>query len=92
MDGVANTLLDVARSNESPQALNLVHPRPVPFESIISSVGNALVEEGVTQSALSIIPFNEWFARLDAAAAGASDEDIKVIVSLFAFPSDISCS
>jgi hypothetical protein len=66
---VAQILLDVAFSTEDRiPALNVVHPRPVPWTSIISAINDALVQEGVLKELLAIVEFAEWFEMLEIRA------------------------
>jgi thioester reductase-like protein len=66
---VAQILLDVAFSTEDRiPALNVVHPRPVPWTSIISAINDALVQEGVLKELLAIVEFSEWFEMLEIRA------------------------
>lgn len=82
MDGVAGTILDVALGSVSPPTINVVHPRPNTFDNIISAVGDALVSEKITTEKLPLIPIQEWFSLLETQATGATDDDIKTIVSM----------
>ncbi|KAF8955032.1 acetyl-CoA synthetase-like protein [Flammula alnicola] len=82
MDGVAQSIIDVALSSESPAALNIVHPRPVAFNSLASAINDGLVSEGVVSSKLPIVPVQEWFSLLESRATGAKDEDIKQIPAI----------
>ena len=67
---VAQILLDVAFSTEdwTQPALNVVHPRPVPWTSIISAINDALVQEGVLKERLAMVEFSEWFELLEIRA------------------------
>jgi thioester reductase-like protein len=83
MHAVAQTILDIAWSaNPSPQALNVVHPRPVPWNSVVSSINEALVEEGITEAKIPIVDFQDWFAKLEAHASNASEEVLKDIPAI----------
>jgi len=82
MHGVAQAIVDIALSTSaSPSALNLVHPRPVPFNNLVSSINDALVKEGVIPSALPVLTFQEWFALLEGRAAAHNDADLEDVVS-----------
>jgi len=66
---VAQILLDVAFSTEDRiPALNVVHPRPVTWTSIISAINDALIQEGVLKELLAIVEFSEWFELLETRA------------------------
>ena len=70
MHAVARTLFDVALSTETSTrpALNIVHPRPVAWDSVISAVNDALVKEDVVKGRLPVVEFSKWFERLESKA------------------------
>lgn len=83
MHAVSQTLLDIAFLVQSPPpALNIVHPRPVSWNYIISSISQALVQEGVTPTKLPFDDFQSWFFQLESRSADASEKDIQELVSL----------
>jgi len=59
-------------------ALNVVHPRPVAWDYVMSAVNESLIEEGVLQRPLPLIKFSEWFDLLQA--LGPSTTNIKEVV------------
>ncbi|KAJ7443002.1 putative aminoadipate reductase [Mycena latifolia] len=71
-EAVARTIVDAALCTERPPfALNLVHPRPVSWDTIISNMARIANRK--------LIPFAEWVRQLEARAARATPEDIKNI-------------
>lgn len=80
MDSVAQSIIDVAQSQDSPRVLNIVHPRPIAFNDLIASVNNSLSAEGVISNPLPALPIQEWFSLLEARAAAPTDADIKEVV------------
>ncbi|KAH7928011.1 putative aminoadipate reductase [Leucogyrophana mollusca] len=85
---VSNAILDVAFSQEQPPiAINLVHPRPVEWTAVMKPVGDALLRKAVSSEAVPLVPFKEWFARLEARAQDTSEENIRRIpaIKLLAF-------
>jgi len=79
MEAVAQAILDVGFTRKSPPgALNIVHPQPIPWVSMISSISSALSAELNTE-ALPLIPFKEWVARLEEKSKTAKDDDLKKI-------------
>ncbi|KAF8956587.1 acetyl-CoA synthetase-like protein [Flammula alnicola] len=68
MDAVSKTILDVAWSAESPAAVNVVHPRPVPWNHVFSSVNEAIVQEGISAAKLQTVDFQTWVEHLEAHA------------------------
>ncbi|EGO20261.1 hypothetical protein SERLADRAFT_477663 [Serpula lacrymans var. lacrymans S7.9] len=77
---VSDAIIDVAFSKAKPQiALNLVHPRPVEWASLMKPVGEALVRKNLITAPLPLVPFYEWFAKVEEIAAKASGEELKTI-------------
>ncbi len=79
MHTVAQTLLDVTFSSTeagAQRALNVVHPRPLSWDSIIEAVNEALVKEGVVVVArLEVVQFSKRFEMLEARASESSGTD-----------------
>ncbi|KDR79170.1 hypothetical protein GALMADRAFT_1363110 [Galerina marginata CBS 339.88] len=83
MDAVAQTILDVAWSADpSPAALNVVHPQPVSWDTVISSISEALVQEGVTPTKLPVVDFKTWFAQLETYSSNPSEEVLREIPAI----------
>ena len=82
---MSQTILDVAWSAESPAALNVVHPRPVTWNSVISSIKEAIVQEGVASTHLPVVDFQTWFSKLENHAKDPSPETLHNIVSGYTF-------
>lgn len=81
-DAVAQAILDVVFvSQPPPAALNLVHPNPVEWNSIISNIRNAL--EATLALDLTLVPFHDWFLQLALRSENASSKDLASIVSCF---------
>jgi hypothetical protein len=81
-DTVSQAILDVAFGQERPErALNLVHPRPVPWHNIMEAASERLVKNRVTSTRLGLVSVEEWFSKLWNASAGADDQTLKHIVS-----------
>ncbi|KAJ7496484.1 putative aminoadipate reductase, partial [Mycena latifolia] len=69
---VARTIVDAALGVERPPfAINLVHPRPVPWDTIMSSM--ACIAQR------SLIPFADWVRQLETRSTRATAEDIENI-------------
>jgi hypothetical protein len=82
MDGVAQALLDIAltTSHNPDQALNIVHPHPVTFDTIMANINEAMVSAGIIKSPLNIIPQTQWSQLLESRALNAASSDIERIV------------
>ncbi|KAJ7705888.1 male sterility protein-domain-containing protein [Mycena olivaceomarginata] len=71
-EAVSRCIVDVALSAEKPPfAINLVHPRPIPWDFVMSAMA-ATVQ-------LPLIPFPDWVGQLQARSAKATAEDIAKI-------------
>ncbi|KAF9223042.1 putative aminoadipate reductase [Gyrodon lividus] len=75
---VAASVLDVAFTiKASPPALNIVNPRVAPWSDVMSSVRDAILKQkSLGSEGLSMVPFKDWFARLEKKAKDASSEDL----------------
>lgn len=69
-DAVSKSILDVAFAREQPPfALNLVHPRPVAWNDVITAVANALIKQKKLENKpLRVVPFHGWFSLLERRA------------------------
>ncbi|KAJ6594686.1 acetyl-CoA synthetase-like protein [Mycena capillaripes] len=71
---VSRTIVDAAMTTVKPPfAANLVHPRPVSWDFIMSTMASAVQ--------LPLIPFTDWVQQLEVHSARATAEDIEKIVS-----------
>ena len=91
MDAVSQAILDVAWSAQSPPALNVVHPRPVSWNAIMTNINDAIVEEGIKDSRLPTVTFGAWVKELENHATGASSETMKNIVRTPSFEDLDTC-
>ncbi|EPQ52234.1 acetyl-CoA synthetase-like protein [Gloeophyllum trabeum ATCC 11539] len=84
-DVVAQAVLDATLAKEGPpSALNILHPRPVPWSLIISGISSALakiVDDGSNEP-LPIVSFRQWVTLLEAKARDATEKDMKAIPAL----------
>jgi hypothetical protein len=46
-------------------------------------VADAIFEHKITSNLLPLIPFSEWFEKLESSAKDGSEENVKRIVSAF---------
>ncbi|TFK53343.1 putative aminoadipate reductase [Heliocybe sulcata] len=86
---VAQAVLDAAFAGERPPStLNVLHPRPVSWSSIMEDVRTALMEivdQGKSEP-LPLVPFKQWIALLEKKAAGATEGDIKAMPAIKLLP------
>ncbi|KAJ7633420.1 acetyl-CoA synthetase-like protein [Mycena polygramma] len=69
---VSRTIVDAAlRVEKPPFAVNLVHPRPVSWDRIMSSMADTVQ--------LPLIPFADWVQQLELRSAHATAKDIEDI-------------
>ncbi|KAJ7214255.1 acetyl-CoA synthetase-like protein [Mycena haematopus] len=79
-EAVSRTIVDAALSADKPPfAVNLVHPRPVSWDFIISTMADT--------AQLPLVPFADWVQQLQDRSAKATAEDIEKIpgIKLLAF-------
>ncbi|KAK0201032.1 putative aminoadipate reductase [Desarmillaria ectypa] len=76
VQSVAQIILDIAFNSEAEPVINLVHPKPVPWASIVTQVQHALKED------IPVKPASEWFEILESRSQTASSEDIQRIPAL----------
>ncbi|RDB20216.1 Non-canonical non-ribosomal peptide synthetase FUB8 [Hypsizygus marmoreus] len=80
-DAVAKSIIDVALADEAaPIALNLVHPRPVEWNSVIINIKVAVKD--VLNKELSLVSFHDWFASLRDRAVNATAQDITLVPAI----------
>ncbi|KAF5371510.1 hypothetical protein D9615_009619 [Tricholomella constricta] len=78
MDAVAAVIVDVALGSVIPPvALNVVHPRPVEWKQVITSIQVAIKD--VLGRDLEVVPFSEWLSAVEARAGNATAETLDII-------------
>ncbi|KAJ3715279.1 hypothetical protein DFJ43DRAFT_1007325 [Lentinula guzmanii] len=77
MDAVCNALLDVGFSLEpAPMAVNVVHPKSVPWTSVIDDIRATLIEEKhLSSDALPLVPYHDWVAAVEKYADNSKEAD-----------------
>ncbi|KAJ6457255.1 putative aminoadipate reductase [Mycena sanguinolenta] len=66
---ISRAIVDVALKPEMPPfAVNLVHPRPIPWDLVMSTMAST--------AQLPLIPFTDWVQQLQDRSSGATAEDI----------------
>ncbi|KAJ7622628.1 putative aminoadipate reductase [Mycena polygramma] len=74
-EAVSQALVDAALSTEKPPfAVNLVHPRPIPWDRVMQAVAN--------DAQLPLIPFPDWIQQLQVRSAAATAEDFETVPGL----------
>ncbi|KII87501.1 hypothetical protein PLICRDRAFT_257848 [Plicaturopsis crispa FD-325 SS-3] len=78
---VCQAIVDIVFAEAHPPlALNLVHPRPVSWRTLMTALQEALARE--TQKLLTLVPFAQWFAIVKARAEHATEQDLQSIPSI----------
>ncbi|KAL4260475.1 Adenylate-forming Reductase [Pleurotus pulmonarius] len=89
IDSVAQVILDIASSpfNHLPSVVNIAHPRPVPWTSVLTAIQQSLLDNTRGAIVLPLIPLQEWFELLRTHAVGADEETASQIpaVKLLSF-------
>ncbi|KAJ7609797.1 hypothetical protein DFH06DRAFT_1246824, partial [Mycena polygramma] len=74
-EAVSQTIVDAALSMEKPPfAINLVHPRPVPWDTVMAAVA--------AEAQLPMVPFPDWVQQVRGRSVGATIDDIGKIPSI----------
>ncbi|KIJ18039.1 hypothetical protein PAXINDRAFT_97557 [Paxillus involutus ATCC 200175] len=80
---VSDAILDVAfAQDEPPIAVNLVHPRPVEWVSLMKPINIALYQKNLTPELLPLVPFDQWVASLEKCAADTSEDNIRRVPAI----------
>jgi hypothetical protein len=78
---VSNAILDVAFAKQEPLiAVNLVHPRPIAWKTLMRPISGAIFKRKITGTPLPLVPFSEWLGKLESSAKGASKETMERVV------------
>ena len=76
MDAVSNCIMELIFHNKRlPPVLNVVHPRPTKWNTVIKLIGDALLLQKKLSSPLDFFSFQEWFYILEAHAKAANQEN-----------------
>ncbi|KAF7347151.1 Acetyl-CoA synthetase-like protein [Mycena venus] len=74
-EAVSRAIVDAALSAEKPPfAINLVHPRPVPWNSLMSAMASTV--------RLPLVPFADWVQQLQDRSSRATAEDMEKMPGL----------
>ncbi|KAG6906942.1 putative NRPS-like protein biosynthetic cluster [Tephrocybe rancida] len=80
LPSATGAILDVAFFPDvPPEALNLVHPRPIRWNDVIDALKRTLEQGGAS---LRVSPFQEWFALLEKRSKNSNDADIKAMPAI----------
>ena len=81
MNKTAPVVLDAVFSTNSPPAvLNVVHPRPVTWHTMMSNLAASL-SDATSSRKFKLVPFLDWIAQLEKLSLTLSVEEAKDIVS-----------
>ena len=78
-DAITDTLFN---TDVPPLALNVVHPRPAKWTSIMSAIREAVKEviKVAGDAYLPLVPFSQWFGQLEDAAQTANEMTLQNMV------------
>ncbi|KIK55529.1 hypothetical protein GYMLUDRAFT_837603 [Collybiopsis luxurians FD-317 M1] len=78
MDAIAEAILDVAFAKDyAPLAINLVHPHPVSWTSVMEAIRQSLISyKQLSSESLQLVPFQTWVSTLQKHAASASADKV----------------
>ncbi|KAE9382787.1 NAD(P)-binding protein, partial [Gymnopus androsaceus JB14] len=81
MDAVCGALLDVGFNRESvPIAVNVVHPKPVSWTSVVENIRSALIQEKhLSSPSLPLVPYHEWVDAVEQHARNPTEKDTQNI-------------
>ncbi|KIK57240.1 hypothetical protein GYMLUDRAFT_229544 [Collybiopsis luxurians FD-317 M1] len=84
MDAVSDALLDIGFGTEQPpMAVNVVHPRPVSWTSLVQKLRKILMrEKQLAADALRVVPYKQWAAKVEDFAKSPSEEDLKNVPAI----------
>ncbi|KAF5362791.1 hypothetical protein D9757_011015 [Collybiopsis confluens] len=76
MDAVTQALLDYAfLEGPAPIAVNILHPRPSSWTSVMTNIKQALIDEKkLSSDALPLISIHEWVSEIEKHASNPSDD------------------
>ncbi|KZP33045.1 acetyl-CoA synthetase-like protein [Athelia psychrophila] len=80
---VSQVILEVAFAAEAPSiALNVVHPKPVAWSTVMQPISEALHKANLTTKVLPLIPFKQWFEMLEQRERGADEKDMSRVPAI----------
>ncbi|KAF8915678.1 hypothetical protein CPB85DRAFT_1432701 [Mucidula mucida] len=60
VDPDANSIIDIVFLDVTVPLVNLLHPNPTSWDSVLDAIAEQLYSQGVTQEKLPRVPFSEW--------------------------------
>jgi hypothetical protein len=83
-DDVSQAIVDVALAEKKPvPALNLRHPHPTAWSTLMRGFAQALLATGVTSTSLSLVNIKTWVDKVETASHGANQTSLREIVRSF---------
>ncbi|TFK46704.1 putative aminoadipate reductase [Heliocybe sulcata] len=80
MQAVARAILDVGLADgRHPSAVNVVHPKPVEWTTIMTAIRGSL---GESSESLPFVQFTEWVEKLEQRATKATTEELESVPAL----------
>ncbi|KAF9062745.1 hypothetical protein BDP27DRAFT_1427576 [Rhodocollybia butyracea] len=84
MDAVCDALLDIGFSEEpAPIAVNVVHPKPISWTSVMQHVRAALLEaKRLPPDALQLVPYSEWVSAVEQYARNPTETEMQKVPAI----------
>jgi hypothetical protein len=80
MDAVTDCIEALVTSdNQYPPALNIVHPNVIEWNLVIKYIQASV--KSIRGISLELLPFGEWFSKLESRSSSATAKDMADIVS-----------
>ncbi|CAL1703601.1 unnamed protein product [Somion occarium] len=74
MDTTARTIVEVVLSpSPLPPVLNVVNPRPVPWNQVFKDISQSISQDGPS---IPIVPFEDWLTKLEALSSNVTAKDL----------------
>src|ERR1700734_738249 len=85
MDAVSDCIIELAFHNQRlPPVLNIVHPRPIEWNTIIKLINDGLVLQKKIATPLPLVSFQEWFSNLEGPTQSADQAvELKIVCPFF---------
>ena len=84
MDAVSSFIMELVFQNEHlPPVLNVVHPKPTDWNTVIRLIGDSLVLHKILDSPPTFVSFQTWFSALQVHAQSANEDQLSTVRSIF---------
>ena len=88
IDIAAHTITEFILSGVHCDVMNIVHPHPVPWNDVFSTISSTLTSDLEVNTEL--VPYSVWFSRLEQLTLAPTQNDLESIVSCYLFDSGMT--